>query len=49
MFDNVQIKNTVAKSGVLIIDDEADQASLNGYAYKNSKSQEWEVDEYTTT
>lgn len=49
MFDNVQIKNTVAKSGVLIIDDEADQASLNGYAYKNSKSQEWEDDEYTTT
>ena len=29
---------------ILIIDDEADQASLNGYAYKNSKSEEWEDD-----
>ena len=49
MFNNIQLKNTIAKSGVLIIDDEADQASLNGYAYKNSKSEEWEDDEYTTT
>lgn len=49
MFDDAQLKKTIAKAGVLIIDDEADQASLNGYAYKNSKSQEWEDDEYTTT
>lgn len=49
MFDDLQLKNTIAKSAVLIIDDEADQASLNGYAYKNSKSEEWEDDEYTTT
>ena len=34
---------------MLIIDDEADQASLNGYAYKNSKSEDWEEDEYTAT
>ena len=49
MFDDFQLKNAIAKSAVLIIDDEADQASLNGYAYKNSKSEEWEDDEYTTT
>lgn len=44
-----QLQNTLAKQGVLIIDDEADQASLNGYAYKNSKAEEWEDDEYTAT
>lgn len=49
MFKSSQLKNTLGNSGVLIIDDEADQASLNGYAYKNSKSEEWEDDEYTTT
>lgn len=49
MFDEYQLKNAIAKSAVLIIDDEADQASLNGYAYKNSKSEEWEDNEYTTT
>lgn len=44
-----QLQNTLGKQGVLIIDDEADQASLNGYAYKNSKANEWEDDEYTAT
>lgn len=44
-----QLQNTLGKQGVLIIDDEADQASLNGYAYKNSKAKEWEDDEYTAT
>ena len=44
-----QLQATLNKQGVLIIDDEADQASLNGYAYKNSKSEEWEDDEYTAT
>ncbi len=44
-----QLQNTLGKQGVLIIDDEADQASLNGYAYKNSKAEEWEDDEYTAT
>lgn len=44
-----QLQATLDKQGVLIIDDEADQASLNGYAYKNSKSAEWEDDEYTAT
>ena len=33
----------------MIIDDEADQASLNGYAFKNSKSDDWGEDEFTAT
>jgi hypothetical protein len=53
IFYSQQIKSVLGNSAVLIIDDEADQASLNGYAYKNSKkeniSEEWEDDEYTTT
>ena len=49
MFNSSHLKSALGNSGVLIIDDEADQASLNGYAYKNSKSEEWEDDEYTTT
>lgn len=49
IFASQKIKSVLKNSGVLIIDDEADQASLNGYAYKNSKSEEWEEDEYTTT
>lgn len=49
MFGSTDLRNTLSKSGVLIIDDEADQASLNSYAYKNSKSDEWEEDDYSTT
>ncbi|MDE7227256.1 MAG: Z1 domain-containing protein [Treponemataceae bacterium] len=49
MFGTSRMKNVLKNDGVMIIDDEADQASLNGYAYKNSKSEEWEDDEYTTT
>lgn len=53
IFNSQQVKSVLGNSGVLIIDDEADQASLNGYAYKNSKkeslSEEWEDDEYTAT
>lgn len=53
IFNSQQVKSVLGNKAVLIIDDEADQASLNGYAYKNSKkentSEEWEDDEYTTT
>ncbi|ALA93049.1 Z1 domain-containing protein [Porphyromonas gingivalis AJW4] len=49
IFNSTQLKNALGNKGVLIIDDEADQASLNGYAYKNSQSDEWEEDEYTAT
>ena len=47
IFHSFDLKTALSKSGVLIIDDEADQASLNGYAYKNSKAPDWEEDEYT--
>jgi len=49
IFNSTQIKSVLGNSAVLIIDDEADQASLNGYAYKNSKKEEWDDDEDTTT
>lgn len=52
IFNSLQVRNILKNNAVLIIDDEADQASLNGYAYKNSKRksfEEWEDDEYTTT
>lgn len=49
IFRDTQVQHMLGKKAVLIIDDEADQASLNGYAYKNSRSEEWEDDEYTTT
>ena len=53
IFNSQQVKSVLGNKAVLIIDDEADQASLNGYAYRNSKkentSEEWEDDEYTTT
>ncbi|MDR2926797.1 MAG: Z1 domain-containing protein [Cytophagaceae bacterium] len=53
IFNSQQVKSILGNSAVLIIDDEADQASLNGYAHKNSEkkntSEEWEDDDYTTT
>ena len=44
-----ELKNALGNNGVLIIDDEADQASLNTYARKNSKSEDWGEDEFSTT
>jgi hypothetical protein len=49
IFTSQEVKSVLGNGAVLIIDDEADQASLNGYAYKNSKSEEWEEDDYTAT
>jgi hypothetical protein len=49
IFKSVEVKDTLGNNGVLIIDDEADQASLNTYARKNSKSEDWEDDEYSST
>lgn len=49
IFQHPFIKSALKNQGVMIIDDEADQASLNGYALKNSKSEEWEDDEFTAT
>lgn len=49
IFNNPEVKEALGNNGVLIIDDEADQASLNTYARKNSKSEDWEDDEYSST
>lgn len=38
VFSNEKVKKLLANETVLIIDDEADQASLNSYGYKNSKA-----------
>lgn len=49
IFQDYSVKKELQKTGVLIIDDEADQASLNTYARKNSKSEDWSDDELSTT
>ena len=49
IFKTIEVRETLGNSGVLIIDDEADQASLNTYARKNSKSEDWEDDEFSST
>lgn len=53
ILNSTQIKRILGNKGVIIIDDEADQASLNGYALKNSKkedtSDDWQEDEETAT
>lgn len=46
IFKDRAMQQELGKQGVLIIDDEADQASLNGFSYANSKkastSDEWD-------
>lgn len=49
IFSSSEVKQVLGSKGVLIIDDEADQASLNTAARKNSKAQDWEDDEYSST
>lgn len=49
IFQSQEVKTVLKGKGVLIIDDEADQASLNTYARKNSKSPDWEDEEYSST
>ena len=49
IFSSFDIKHELGNNGILIIDDEADQASLNTYARSNSKSDDWEEDEYSST
>jgi hypothetical protein len=49
IFKKPEVRETLGNNGVLIIDDEADQASLNTYARKNSKSEDWEDDEFSST
>lgn len=45
IFSNYKVKNILENIGVLIIDDEADQASFNTYARRNKDKQDWEDDE----
>ena len=49
LLSNRSIKSELGNNGVLIIDDEADQASLNTFARVNSKSEDWEEDQYSST
>ena len=42
IFSNEKVKRVLGKETVLIIDDEADQASLNSFGYKNSKKTQGE-------
>ena len=49
LFSSNEIKSKLGNNGVLIIDDEADQASLNTYAKFNSKNEDWEENEYSST
>ncbi len=49
IFETFEVKGALANNGVLIIDDEADQASLNTYGRKNSKSEDWDEDEFSST
>ena len=49
VFETFEVKEALGNNGVLIIDDEADQASLNTYGRKNSKSEDWEEDEFSST
>ena len=49
IFRTPEVREELVNNGVLIIDDEADQASLNTYSRKNSKSEDWEDDEFSST
>ena len=49
IFNNEELKKDINERGVLIIDDEADQASLNTKAKTNSKKSDWENDELSST
>lgn len=49
IFKSHEFAKTMKDKRVLIIDDEADQASLNTYARKNNNNPEWEEDETSAT
>jgi len=49
LFTGYEFIKIMKNRSVLIIDDEADQASLNTYARKNSKSEDWEEDKTSAT
>ena len=49
IFEDPEIKNLVKNFGVIIIDDEADQASFNTFAKKNAGKEDWEDDDFSRT
>lgn len=49
LFSSPEIRDVLGNGAVLIIDDEADQASLNTFARKNSKKEDWEDSDYSST
>lgn len=49
MFDKPKFHELLKEIGVLIVDDEADQASFNTYAKKNASKKDWEVDDFSKT
>ena len=49
LLHNPAIRTSLNQYATLIIDDEADQASLNTYAHKNAKKEDWEKDEQSKT
>lgn len=49
VFLDSNIRAALSNNGVLIIDDEADQASLNTYAYANTKKEDWEEEDISQT
>ncbi len=49
IFQTYEGQEIINNNAVLIIDDEADQASLNTYARSNSKSEDWEDEEFSST
>lgn len=49
VFEDPEINNLLKNYGVIIVDDEADQASFNTFAKKNSDKEEWEDDDFSRT
>ena len=49
IFKSTSIAPLVQNKAVLIIDDEADQSSFNTYARANTRKEEWEEDDFSST
>lgn len=49
IFEDTEIHNLLSQFGVIIIDDEADQASFNTFAKKNAGKEDWEEDDFSRT
>ncbi len=49
IFQSASIAPLIKDHAVLIIDDEADQSSFNTYARSNTRKEEWEEDDFSST